>query len=103
VQVAVSRPDNQRPYDFRPPDPNAKPPPGTKAAWRIAMKENSAPRTPKPNTNDENAPSNRSSASSKNVLGFTRFLLRGIEKVKTEWLLVTLAYNCKRLSNLKIA
>jgi len=39
VQVAVSRPDNQHPYDFRSPDPNAKPPPGTKAAWRIAMKE----------------------------------------------------------------
>jgi hypothetical protein len=39
VQLAVSRPDNQRLYDFRPPDPNAKPPPGPKAAWRIAMKE----------------------------------------------------------------
>lgn len=38
----------------------------------------------------------------KNVLGFNRFLLRGIEKVKTERLLVTLAYNCKRLCNLQI-
>lgn len=39
----------------------------------------------------------------KNVLGFVRFHLRGIENVKNEWLLVTLAYNCKRLSNLKAA
>jgi hypothetical protein len=39
----------------------------------------------------------------KNVLGFTRFRLRGIEKVETEWLLVTLAYNCKRLHNLRAA
>ena len=39
VLVAVSRADNQRPYDFRPPNPDAKPPPEPKAAWRIAMKE----------------------------------------------------------------
>lgn len=39
----------------------------------------------------------------KNVLGFTRFSMRGLEKVKTEWRLVTLAYNCKRLRNLKAA
>jgi hypothetical protein len=39
----------------------------------------------------------------KNILGFNRFSLRGIEKVKTEWLLVALAYHCKRLYNLKAA
>lgn len=39
----------------------------------------------------------------KNDLGFNCFSLRGIEKVKTEWLLVALAYNCKRLANLKAA
>ncbi len=39
----------------------------------------------------------------KNVLGFKQFFLRGIENVKAEWLLVTLAYNCKRLFNLKTA
>lgn len=31
----------------------------------------------------------------KNVLGFSRFLLRGIENVKAELLLVTFSYNCK--------
>jgi len=39
----------------------------------------------------------------KSVLGFTRFHLRSLEKVKNEWLLVTLAYNCKRLSKILIA
>jgi len=101
VLVAVSRPDNERTYDFRP--PNAKPPPRTKAAWRIAMKE-------KLGTEDAKAKYKRRKCTVepvfgiiKNVLGFTRFTLRGIEKVKTEWLLVALAYNCKRLCNLKAA
>ena len=33
----------------------------------------------------------------KEVMGFRRFLLRGLEKVEGEWELVCLAYNCKRL------
>ena len=36
----------------------------------------------------------------KSVLGFRRFLLRGIEKVKLEWTLVCAAYNLKRLHRL---
>lgn len=36
----------------------------------------------------------------KAVMGFRQFLLRGIEKVRTEWVLVCLAYNCKRLHRL---
>jgi hypothetical protein len=39
----------------------------------------------------------------KSVLGFTNFNLRGIEKVKLEWKLVTLAYNIKRLTNMRTA
>ena len=31
----------------------------------------------------------------KAVLGFTRFSLRGLDKVAGEWNLVALAYNCK--------
>ena len=34
----------------------------------------------------------------KHVLGFVRFGLRGLAKVKTEWLLVNLAFNCRRLA-----
>lgn len=103
VLVAISRPDNERRYDFRPPKAAAKPPPEPKAPWRIAMRE-------KLKTADAKAKYKRRKHTVepvfgiiKNVLGFNRFSLRGLEKVKTEWLLVTLAYNCKRLSNLKAA
>ena len=33
----------------------------------------------------------------KRVIGCRRFPLRGIGKAATEWTLVTLAYNCKRM------
>ena len=33
----------------------------------------------------------------KNILGFRRFSLRGLSKVNLEWLLVALAYNCRKL------
>lgn len=36
----------------------------------------------------------------KSILGFRQFLLRGMAKVSTEWTLVCLAYNCKRLHRL---
>lgn len=36
----------------------------------------------------------------KEVMGFRRFLLRGLEKVQMEWTLVCLAYNLKRLHRL---
>lgn len=37
----------------------------------------------------------------KEALGFRRFSLRGLAKVNTEWTLVTLAYNLKRLFHLQ--
>ena len=37
----------------------------------------------------------------KEVLGFRRFSLRGIEKVSLEWILVCVSYNIKRLFTLK--
>jgi hypothetical protein len=36
----------------------------------------------------------------KHVMGFRQFMLRGIDKVNTEWSLVIAAYNFKRLHNL---
>lgn len=39
----------------------------------------------------------------KDAMGFRQFLLRGLEKVEGEWQLVALAYNMKRLWNLKMA
>ncbi len=39
----------------------------------------------------------------KSVLGFRQFLLRGLENVKAEWSLVTMAWNVKRMFALKAA
>lgn len=39
----------------------------------------------------------------KSAMGFTRFHLRGIQNVAAEWLLVALAYNCRRLHCIKPA
>ena len=39
----------------------------------------------------------------KSAMGFTRFHLRGLLKVAAEWLLVALAYNCRRLHRLRQA
>lgn len=33
-------------------------------------------------------------------MGYTHFILKGLEKVRTEWTLITLSYNLKRVLNL---
>ncbi|NQV98194.1 MAG: transposase [Rhodospirillales bacterium] len=38
----------------------------------------------------------------KSVPGFARFHLCGIENVKTEWALIALVHNCKRLAKLMV-
>ena len=37
------------------------------------------------------------------AIGFTRFHLRGLANVATEWTLIALAYNCRRLHRLAAA
>ncbi len=39
----------------------------------------------------------------KNVMGFRQFNLRGLSRISGEWQLISLAYNFKRLWNLKMA
>jgi hypothetical protein len=39
----------------------------------------------------------------KSVLGFRQFLLRGLDAVRGEWNLVTLAWNMKRMFALSLA
>lgn len=39
----------------------------------------------------------------KSAMGFRQFLLRGVQKVSTEWTLVCLAYNVRRLHTLNLA
>jgi len=40
---------------------------------------------------------------SKSVLGFVRFRLRGLQNIATEWTLIALAYNCRRIMRLEAA
>ena len=103
VLVPIQRPENQRRYDCRPPKPDAKPPPEPKAAWRITMKEKFQSKEAKAKYKRRKHTVEPVFGIVKNVLGFTRFSLRGIKKVKSEGLLVALAYNQKRLCNLKAA
>jgi transposase len=39
----------------------------------------------------------------KNILGFRRFSLRGLHKVNLEWLLLAVAYNCRKMAPLSAA
>ena len=39
----------------------------------------------------------------KSAIGFARFRLRGLQKVATEWTLIALAYNCRRIQRLQAA
>jgi len=103
VLVAVSRPEGERRYDFRPPKQNAKPPPEIKAEWRKQMQARMQSEEAKAKYKRRKCTVEPVFGIIKNVLGFTRFHLRGLDNVKAEWLLVTLAYNCKRLVNLKAA
>jgi transposase len=104
VLVAVSRPEGQRRYDFRPPRQNAKPPPEIKAEWRQEMQARMQTEEAKTKYKRRKCTVEPVFGIIKNVLGFTRFHLRGIDNVRAEWLLLTLAYNCcKRLVNLKPA
>jgi len=98
--VAIGRTQPHRPYDFRPP-PLPKTPWRITEPWRIAMKA-------KLETEDAKALYKRRKQTVepvfgiiKSVLGFRRFSLRSIGKAATEWTLVTLAYNCRRLVTLR--
>jgi hypothetical protein len=100
--VAIGRTQPQRPYDFRPP-PKPKTPRKITEPWRIAMKA-------KLETEDaKNLYKKRKQTVEpvfgiiKTVIGFRKFNLRGLKNAATEWTLVALAYNCKRINRLKAA
>jgi transposase len=38
----------------------------------------------------------------KNILGFRRFSMRGLQNVNLEWLLVAIAYNCRKLASARV-
>ena len=90
-----------RPYDFRPP-PDAPPPKRKmRAPWRLRMREKLQTDDGKTKYRKRKHTVEPVFGIIKSVLGFTRFNLRGLQGVKSEWRLVTLAYNVKRLAKLK--
>ncbi|NVN38735.1 IS5/IS1182 family transposase [Komagataeibacter xylinus] len=100
--VAIGRPCARRPYDFRPPPENREPRRITEP-WRLAMKKKLE------TTKAGNIYRLRKQTVEpvfgiiKSIMGFRRFSLRGLAKVTTEWTLVALAYNCKRMARLQAA
>ena len=100
--VAIGRTQPHRPYDFRPP-PAAKTPRRMTEPWRIAMKA-------KLETDDARTRYKMRKQTVepvfgiiKSAIGFTRFRLRGLANAATEWSLVTLAYNCRRMARMQAA
>ena len=98
--IAIAREQAPRTYDFKPPPKQPRPPPRITAPWRLEMIETLKTDPAKAEYKKRKQSVEPVFGILKSVLGFTRFSLRGIEKVKTEWTLLTLAYNCKRLARL---
>ena len=100
--VAIGRTQPHRPYDFRPP-PEPKALRRITDPWRIAMKA-------KMETDDAKALYKKRKQSVetvfgiiKSAMGFRRFHLRGLTNAATEWTLIALAYNCRRIHRLQPA
>jgi len=99
--IAVARQSEPRPYDFRPPRKSDKPPPAITAAWRKDMVAKLQTDEAKTQYRKRKCTVEPVFGIIKSILGFTRFQLRSMEKVKMEWMLVALAYNCKRLNAMR--
>lgn len=100
--VATGSGGKKRRYDFRP-EQAEKPVKEPKAEWIIAMKKKMEGEQARSKYRLRKQTVEPVFGIIKNVLKFTRFSLRGLEKVRGEWQLVTLAYNMKRLHKLKNA
>lgn len=101
--ISVSRQTQTRPYDFRPPKVPKKPPPRITAPWRVAMVSKLQTEQAKEKYRKRKSTVEPVFGIIKSIIGFKSFKLRGLKKVQMEWDLITLAYNCKRLCNLKAA
>jgi len=101
--VAIAKTQPHRRYDFRPPPAEPKPPRRILEPWRLAMKAKLDTDIGKARYKKRKQTVEPVFGIIKSAMGFTRFHLRGLEKVASEWLLVALAYNCRRLHTLQPA
>ena len=101
VSVHAEARQLRRKHDFRPPPTETKEPPQIRSEFVLEMKAKME--------RDESRRTYRLRKQTvepvfgtiKKWMGFTQFHLRGLEKVDGEWKLLTLAYNVKRLWNMK--
>ncbi len=100
VLVAAGAEARQRPYDFRPPK-DTGPPKEPVKKWLIEMKTQMDSEAGRAKYKHRQQTVEPVFGIIKEVLGFRRFRLRGLAGVNLEWLLVTLAYNAKRLHKLQ--
>lgn len=100
--VAIGRTQPQRPYDFRPP-PAPKTPRQIKEPWRIEMKAKLETEDAKAHYKKRKQTVEPVFGIIKSAMGFIRFRLRSITKATTEWTLIALAYNCRRIHRLQAA
>ncbi len=100
--VAIGRTQPHRPYDFRPP-PKPKTPRRITEPWRVAMKAKLESDDGKSRYKMRKQTVEPVFGIIKSALGFNRFRLRGLSNAATEWSLVTLAYNCKRIARMQMA
>ena len=102
VLVATQAEGGRRRYDFRPPAA-PRPGPEVRAEWIAAMRAKMSQPEERARYRLRRQTVEPVFGIVKQAMGFRQFLLRGLEKVQGEWVLVMLAYNCKRLHNLKSA
>jgi len=100
--VAIGRTQPHRPYDFRPP-PEPKTARRITEPWRIAMKAKLETEDGKKLYRKRKQTVEPVFGIIKSAIGFARFRLRGLQKVATEWTLIALAYNCRRIQRLQAA
>ena len=102
VLVATESEGRRRRHDFRPPV-SSRPRPAVRAEWIAAMRTKMAQPEQRARYRLRRQTVEPVFGIVKQAMGFRQFLLRGLDKVEGEWVLVMLAYNCKRLHNLTLA
>ena len=102
VLVAIPGSNVRRPHDLRP-TPPVKPPREIKSEWMKKMKEKLASEDGRRKYRKRKQTVEPVFGIIKHGMKFRQFLMRGVEKVRIEWQLVTLAYNCRRLHTLSQA
>ena len=105
VLVATGGGDRRRAHDFRPPPEDGESPedaPEPTAEWIKKMRERMETESGRALYGLRKQTVEPVFGIVKEAMGFRRFLLGGLAKVEGEWVLVALAYNCKRLNNMMI-